>query len=61
MVKKENPKKNKHLQREERKEIEECLGKRMTFKEIGELIGKDPTTVSYEVKHHRTEQQFRHS
>lgn len=55
MVKKENPKKNKHLQREERKEIEECLGKRMTFKAIGKLIGKDPTTVSYEVKHHRTE------
>ena len=55
MVKKENPKKNKHLQLEDRREIEECLCKRMTFKAIGKLIEKDPTTVSYEVKHHRME------
>lgn len=55
MVKKENPKKNKHLQPEDRREIEECLCKRMTFKAIGKLIEKDPTTVSYEVKHHRME------
>ena len=34
MVKKENPKKNKHLQPEDRREIEECLCKRMTFKAI---------------------------
>lgn len=44
---------NKHLLREDRKEIEECLNKRMSFKAIRELIGKAPTTVSYEVKHHR--------
>ena len=55
MVKKENPKKNKHLQLEDRQEIEECLNRRMKFKAIGNLIEKDPTTVSYEVKHHRTE------
>ena len=55
MVKKGNPKKNKHLLLEDRKEIEECLDKRMTFKAIGKLIQKDPTTVSYEVKHHRCE------
>lgn len=51
----ENPKKNKHLTPEDRKEIEECLNKRMTFKAIGRLIQKDPTTISYEVKHHRSE------
>ena len=48
-------KKNKHLTQEDRKEIEECLAKRMSFKDIAKLIGKDPTTVSYEVKHHRQE------
>ena len=30
--KQDNPKKNKHLTPEDRKEIEECLGKQMTFK-----------------------------
>lgn len=40
---------------EDRKEIEECLGKRMSFKAIAQLISKDPTTISYEVKHHRQE------
>ena len=48
-------KRNKHLTPEDRAEIEECLGKRMTFKAIGKLIEKDPTTVSYEIKHHRVE------
>ena len=52
---KESTKKNKHLTPEDRKEIEECLSKRMTFKAIGKLIGKDPTTISYEVKHHKAE------
>ena len=54
-MKKINPKKNKHLTGEDRKEIEECLGKGMAFKHIARHIGKDPTTVSYEVKHHRVE------
>ena len=55
MVKKDETRKNKHLTQVDRKEIEECLSKRMPFKAIGKLIGKDPTTISYEVKHHRSE------
>lgn len=51
---KESGRKNKHLTNDERTEIEICLSKRMTFKDIGRYIGKDPTTISYEVKHHRT-------
>ena len=47
--------KNKHLTREQRKEIEACLDHGMSFKEIARRIGKDPTTVSYEIKHHRKE------
>lgn len=49
-------KKNKHMTLEDRIEIQECLGKRMTFKEIAERIGKDQTTVSKEVKLHMTPQ-----
>ncbi len=45
-----NTKKNKHMTLEERIEIQECLSKGMTFKAIGKRIGKDPTTVSKEVK-----------
>lgn len=45
-------KKNKHMLLEDRIEIQECLCKGMTFKAIGERIGKDPTTVSKEVKLH---------
>lgn len=45
-------KKNKHLTYEDRIEIMECLYKRMTFKAIAKRIGKDPTTVSKEVKLH---------
>lgn len=55
MANESNFKKNKHLTMEDRKELEECLGKRMSFKAISRLIQKDPTTVSYEVKHHRQE------
>ncbi len=55
MSKPTNPKKNKHLTIEDRAEIQECLNRRMTFKDIAKLIGKDPTTISYEVKHHRSE------
>ena len=53
MAKEKNPKKNKHLTQEDRVQIEECLSKGMHFKDIAKLIEKDPTTVSYEVKHHR--------
>lgn len=45
-------KKNKHLTYEDRLEIMECLLKGMTFKAIAARIGKDPTTVSKEVKLH---------
>ena len=48
-------KKNKHLQLEDRIEIQECLCKGMTFKVIAARIGKDPTTVSKEVKLHAAE------
>lgn len=49
---KNNGKKYKHLTYEDRLEIQECLGKGMTFKDIGKRIGKDQTTVSKEVKMH---------
>lgn len=48
----ENLKKNKHMTLDERIEIQECLNKGMTFKAIAQRIGKDPTTVSKEVKLH---------
>jgi IS30 family transposase len=43
---------NKHMTLDDRQEIMECLDKEMTFKAIGRRIGKDPTTVSKEVKKH---------
>ena len=42
--------KNKHMTLQDRIEIQECLSKGMTFKAIGQRIGKDQTTVSKEVK-----------
>ena len=44
--------KNKHLTSDDRREIMECLDKGMTFKAIGNRVGKDPTTISKEVKKH---------
>jgi len=44
--------KNKHLTLDNREEIAECLDKGMTFKAIARRIGKDPTTISKEVKKH---------
>lgn len=44
--------KNKHLTLEDRQEIEDCLRHNMTFKKIGEELGKDQTTISKEVKKH---------
>lgn len=49
---KNNEKKNKHMTLDDRIEIQECLSKGMTFKEIGERIGKNQTTISREVKIH---------
>jgi len=39
-----------HLTFDMRVEIQECLDKGMSFKAIAKRIGKDPTTVSREVK-----------
>lgn len=47
-----NEKKNKHLTLDDRVEIQECLAKGMSFKDIAKRIGKSPTTVSREVKSH---------
>lgn len=44
--------KHKHLTLDDRIEIQECLNKNVPFKAIGRRIGKDPTTVSKEVKKH---------
>ena len=46
--------KNKHMTFEERLEIQQCLEHGMTFKAIAKRIGKDPTTVSKEIKKHIT-------
>jgi len=45
-------KKNKHLTDDDRQEIMECLDKGMAFKAIARRVGKDPTTISKEVKKH---------
>lgn len=45
-------KKNMHLTLDDRIEIQQCLSHGMSFKAIGKRIGKDPTTVSKEVKRH---------
>ncbi len=44
-----NEKKNKHMTLDDRTEIQECLYKRMMFKVIAAIFGKDPATVSKEV------------
>lgn len=43
---------NKHLSLSDRQEIQACLCSAATFKAIAHRIGKDPTTVSKEVKKH---------
>jgi IS30 family transposase len=47
---KDNSTARKHLTLDDRIEIQECLRHGMTFKAIARRIGKDPTTVSKEVK-----------
>ena len=47
-----NKTKKKHLTLEDRIDIEECLAKGVTFKDIGKRIGKNATTISREVKRH---------
>ena len=45
-------KRNKHMTLDDRIEIQECLNKGLTFKAIAKRVGKDPTTISKEVKLH---------
>jgi len=47
-----NPKEVKHLTLDDRIEIQNGLQNGLTFKAIAKKIGKDPTTVSKEVKKH---------
>lgn len=47
-------KKNKHMVLQDRIEIQECLSKGMTFKAIAKRVGKDPTTISREIRQHAT-------
>ena len=44
---------NKHLTLDERNFIEQELSKNTTFREIAKTLGRDPTTISKEVKKHR--------
>ena len=46
----------KHLTLDDRQEIMECLDKGVTFKAIARRVGKDPRTISREVKKHLTVQ-----
>lgn len=48
----QNSKKQKHMTLTERLEIQMGLERRQTIKKIAEIIGKDPTTVSKEIKRH---------
>ena len=45
--------KGKHLRIEERLIIEYGLDQNYTLKEIAERVGKDPTTISKEIKRNR--------
>lgn len=55
----ENEHHKKHLTLQDRIEIQECVSRGMTFKAIARRIGKDPTTVSREVRNHAEVQQKR--
>ena len=44
--------KYKHLTIDERHDIEQCLNKQKSFKEIGRMLNRDPTTISKEVVGH---------
>ena len=44
--------KNAHLTFDERQTIEVSLRDNLKFKEIGEIIRKDPSTISKEVRNH---------
>ena len=44
--------KNKHLTLEDRLTIQHMLDEHHTFREIGYVLGKDPSTISKEVRRH---------
>ena len=44
--------KNAHLTFDERQTIEVSLRDHLSFKEIGHLLGKDPSTISKEIRNH---------
>lgn len=44
--------KNAHLTFDERQTIEVSLRDHLSFKEIGQLLGKDPSTISKEIRNH---------
>ena len=44
--------KNKHMTADNRKVIEDSLNQKMTYADIARILGKDPTTISKEVKNH---------
>lgn len=44
--------KNAHLTFDERVTIEVSLRDQLSFKQIGELLGKDPSTISKEIRGH---------
>ena len=46
--------KNAHLTYDERLTIQKSLAEHLSFKEIGLIVGKDPSTISKEVKSHLT-------
>ena len=48
---------NRHLTLDERNIIEQELSKNTSFREIAKYIGKDPTTISKEIKKHRIKKE----
>lgn len=49
--------KYKHLTLDDRITIQKCLKDKCTFAEIAEAIGKDPSTISKEIRGHRIEKE----
>lgn len=47
----------KHLTLEDRNYIEQALNQGLSFKDIAKFLSKDPTTISKEVKKHRTRKE----
>ena len=47
----------KHLSLEDRNYIEQALNQNLSFKDIAKFLSKDPTTISKEVKKHRTRKE----